>query len=176
MNVQDAFASDHDQRVREDGRAIGVQVRERLERELDLEAVGDVEERASGAERAVQRQELRPRCRNERMQMPLDEVRVGCRRDVQVAEDHAGLRQAVRKLRGDHLRVALDLQTGALPDDTGRLQHPVAVHGLGATTRRERAEVQVEARQVRVTPLLGLLRRDRHRLELPERARDAGRR
>ncbi len=104
------------------------------------------------------------------MQMRFHQVRMRRRREVEVTEDDSLTLEAGHELRGDHLGVALDLQAGSLSDDAGRLEQTVAVDRLGSTTGRERDEVQIEVRQVGVAPLLGLLRRDGHGLELRERS------
>ncbi len=172
MNVTSASRLHHDQRVRED-RGLGVEVRQRLQRQLDLDAGRHVQERPPRAERGVQGGELGAVGRDEAVQVGLDELGAFGDRAVQVAEPDALAGEDRVEMGDHHLGVPLDLQPCALAHlACGRedlLGHLVQV--LGAAALDERPQVEPEALQVRVAPLLGLLRRDRQGLERLERLR-----
>jgi hypothetical protein len=107
----------------------------------------------------MQGRELRTVDRDEGVQVRLDELGALRDRPVQVAEPDTFACEGGVEVGDHHLGVPLDLQTSALADLTCRgedlLGHLVEV--LGAAALDERPQVEPEALQVRVTPLLGLL-------------------
>ena len=146
-----AFLGD-DHGVREDRGAVRVEKREGLERQFDPDVARDVEEGPSGSEGAVERGELGAARRNERMEMFLDRVRVALDGLVEVAEHDARAGQILTRRRHHDARVVLDLYGRPSPADR---------RGSLPVTRCVRREREVEARQVRVPPLLGFLGRNR---------------
>ena len=145
MNVTAAFAPDDDQRVREHGGAVGVQVRQRLQRQLDLRRrrARRGTSRPCGTRRAAPGTSCG---RSARASAGARSTRSGCvaRGRVQVAEDDALARERRIEVREHGVGVVLDLQAGALADRAGRGQH-VARHVVevrGPAARRERREVR----------------------------------
>jgi len=107
------------------------------------------------------------------VQVPLDEVGVLGRGSIEVGEDHAPGLQGGVEMSDHHVGVVLDLQAGSLSDLTGRLEDLArhAVEVLSTSAGRVRSEVEGKLREVRVPPLLGLLRGRGQGLELTERGR-----
>ena len=151
------------QRVREHRRALGVEVGERLQRQLDRHVGGHVEERAAGSERRVQRRELRAIGRHQRVQVRLDQLRVFLGGHIQVAEhDPLGL----HVLSGGGHDVAR-----VVVQHRGRDPGVVVCRHAPAVPGHVRHEVQLERGQVGVAPLLGPLGGRRQGFELIEGAR-----
>src|SRR5438270_188066 len=78
-----------DQRVREHGQAIRIEVRERLQRQVDLHTPWNVDERTAGPERTVQRREPGSKRRDRLVQVGLDQVRVVAEGPVEALEHDA---------------------------------------------------------------------------------------
>ena len=68
---------------------VGIEVGQGLQGKLHADITRDVEERSTGPERSVERGELRAVRRNERVEVPLDELGVRLGRPVQIAEHDA---------------------------------------------------------------------------------------
>ena len=130
-----------------------------------------VQERPARAERAVHGQELRPVGGHEGVQRVADQIRVLGGGGVEIGEQHALGRERGIQVRQHHVGVVLDEKTSPLSHRAGRCEdvgrHVVQV--LCPSSRCVRREVQREVRQIRVAPLLRLLRRDGERRELLER-------
>ena len=131
-----------DQGMREHGGVVRVQIRQRLQRQLDLHAVGDVQERPAGAERAVHGQELRAIGRHQRVEVALDQVGMGRRGRVEVGEHDALACERRIEVREHGVGVVLDLagRTGRRSRRPRPARHPArrrgSRRGLQACTAR----------------------------------------
>ena len=173
---------DDDQRALELAHVLGVDPEVGLQRQLDLDALRDVDERASRPDGAVQRGELVVVRGDDRREVLLDELLVLAEPRVHVEEDHALLGQVLLNLVVDDLGLVLGADAGdellllgrrdaqLVPGvlDVGRQVLPgvglilgrldVVVHVLEVDLRdvaapgRERARVEVVERGVAELP------------------------
>ena len=120
MNVTSDAPLGDEQRVGEDRGAVGVEVREGLQRQVDRDVGRDVEEGAAGPERAVQGGEPRPARRDEPVQVRGHEVGVLLGGDVEVAEDHAARVEVLPRRRHHDARVVLQHRRGEVAAVPGR--------------------------------------------------------
>src|SRR5687767_2339275 len=127
-----------------------------------------MDERPSRTERRLEGRELGAIGWDQAVDATRDQVRVLSQRRVDAHEAHTLLLELRVEMGDGRLGVVLDQQAAAVPDLAGGLQDPpVDVvegrRGLPGSEWGKRAEV--EPGEVRIPPLLRLLRRHRERLE-----------
>ena len=164
---------DDDQRPLELAHVLGVDAEVGLQRDLDVHALGHVDERAAGPDRRVERGELVVADRDHRAEVLLEDLRVLAQAGVGVEEDDALLLEVLADLVVDDLGLVLrgDARHQALLLRLGDAELVVRVLDVGrqVVPRRRlllgRADevldvVEVDARQVGAP--------GRHRLALEE--------
>ena len=147
------------------GGAVGVEVGERLDRQLDRGVPRDVDERATGPERGVQRGELRPVERDERVEVGLHQLRMGRQRPRRCSRTRRPRSPSVEVRWVESVELCWTSKPARSPTSPAEARIPCLVEVLGAATVGERLEVQLEGRQVGVAPLLRLLGGNGHGLE-----------
>ncbi len=159
--------------VGEHSQAVPVDVHEGLQGKLDTRARRHIDERAAGAEGAVQAGEPGAGGGDCLMEPGIEKVSVGPGSLVERGEHHALGRLGRIEMGRDHRRVVLDGKAAPLSHLSGGPQE-IGLHvveSVGSGLLRDRGEPgEVELPEVGVAPFLGLRGRHRRGLELLESA------